>query len=518
MNRTTEAIHLFLLLVILELIIGVFVVFGEARQLKIYHNSDAFIYQEANNFLDSTKISLGNNFIEFKPLRGNNRFGFDDPKGKKYSGAFNNSNAKVDVVRKKYSNKVEEFIIVKDSTLNNFQYIIKTNCQLERVGNYINISGIGYIDKPVAKDSFGQTVNVIMQLSGDTLTYVWSKNDSFPNIKLPIEIDPTVIIKSDTSKIRDAGVRSDLPTNNFGGDAEVFLEGSTTIIARVYRWFDVSSITSNATIDSVIDSTLYNATGAAGASNPLTMHRVTSAWTEMALTHNNQPTWDSSTVGSSKFTFLHRTNTTGGWSVLRSDSVGGADSLRNWVQQWVSGTLTNNGVLRRYANENSGTRNYVRVVMKEDATPANRPSLTIYYSILNVYAADSLRGTNDTTGFTLDSLALVALDLAQQPVGNKYAIRFVTQGAWADTGKILTLTQMKYTYAQWKAKKIYGLPKNYTDTLEVWSYATNGTDSLKVTRFARTRGAPASGGITVIDSGERAGRYNPIYKRPRRKL
>ncbi len=59
-----------------------------------------------------------------------------------------------------------------------------------------------------------------------------------------------------------------------------------------------------------------------------------------------------------------------------------------------------------------------------------------------------------------------------------------------DTGKVPTLTKMKYTYSQWKGKKIYGLPKNYVDTLEVWSYAENGTDSLKIKRFTRKRGNP----------------------------
>jgi hypothetical protein len=363
------------------LVIGLFFttsIYAQSKQVKLYPIQPKFEYQEANNFLDSTKFIVDNNYIQFKPLKGNNRFGFDDPKGKKYSGAFNNDKDKVDVIRKKYNNKVEEFIIVRDSTLNNFQYKIKTNCTLVKVGDFIKVVGLGYIDRPIAKDSIGQSVNVTMQLSGDTLTYFWSRNDSFPDIKLPIEIDPTVIIQPVEAGMLDAYWQSDVGAMQ--NDTELDLcNNDATKRATFLRFPLLDSIPVNATISSVV-LTLYNI-GNKANSPPTTGYllcKTTALWTE---TQGSRPVHDTTNA---RATMVMDT-TQDAYFTISSDSGAttngiAADSLLNWVQRAVNLADSNYGSTIRFTNENTGTSNILRWASSGNATAAFHPSLTVTYT------------------------------------------------------------------------------------------------------------------------------------------
>ena len=146
--------------------------------------------------------------------------------------------------------------------------------------------------------------------------------------------------------------------------------------------YDLSSIPSAAVI-SRATLTLY-ANGSAGT-NPINIHRVTSAWTETAVTFTNFGQQFSPTVS----------------ATIQPSSPNAFKSadVTELVTSWVTGALTNYGMLL----ETAGNQKTIFVSSDADAT-AQRPALEVCYSIVVDHCASSpcQHGScvNDESGYT----------------------------------------------------------------------------------------------------------------------
>ena len=86
----------------------------------------------------------------------------------------------------------------------------------------------------------------------------------------------------------DAYTRVDKPTNNHGSNAKLEVKTKNGASGLAFLQFDISSIPASATIDSATMTLCTNKAGTAGRNYDV--HRVTGAWTEMGVTHDNAPT------------------------------------------------------------------------------------------------------------------------------------------------------------------------------------------------------------------------------------
>lgn len=126
----------------------------------------------------------------------------------------------------------------------------------------------------------------------------------------------------DDTAIADAYVYSNFPYSNFGGDAYLKVGMGAGGERRSYVQFDVSAIPSGAAIHSAtlnLYCTFSNLT--------VSVHQVTSSWTEEGITWNNQPSFVSTPTDSTS-------EGSGGWCSW--------DVIRD-VQAWVDGAAVNHG-------------------------------------------------------------------------------------------------------------------------------------------------------------------------------
>jgi len=160
-------------------------------------------------------------------------------------------------------------------------------------------------------------------------------SDSIQQLQRQITLSPTAI----------AWVESDHPNSNYGGLGHTWVGyglgsdpdlGTTRGLAR----FDLSAIPVSATITDVeLRATIDGGHGTEDFT--YNVAKVTEGWSESSVNWNNQP----DRQGPMASTSISRASGTVSWS---------QPDLRNLVQEWVSGTTTNNGLYLRRADDRSG--------------------------------------------------------------------------------------------------------------------------------------------------------------------
>ena len=163
----------------------------------------------------------------------------------------------------------------------------------------------------------------------------------------------------------DSQVKEDKPDTNEGIRVTFEVKDQLTKVARAFAQFDLSSISSTATVVTALLRTKIEPGGAPGISLIYEAQRAAASWGELTITWNNQP-------GVSGSAAVAATGTTGGvwnqWTVTTD------------VQEFVNGTTPNNGWRIRDQAEGSDSQEKTKCHSRENGFAGNSPQLRVFYS------------------------------------------------------------------------------------------------------------------------------------------
>jgi len=190
---------------------------------------------------------------------------------------------------------------------------------------------------------------------------------------------------SGTTAVRDAHVQQATATTNFGTATAMNVASATAANRRVHVWFNLAlctpAIPATATIR-LATLRLY-VTALPTVCRTIAVFRVgASAWTEAALTWNNQPfgtTINNPAPGTASVQF--NVGTPVGCTNLAAGYVTGATVTAD-VAAFVAGTATNNGWMLRDSVEGSATARTTTFSTKNLGTLAQAPQLIVTYVTL----------------------------------------------------------------------------------------------------------------------------------------
>ncbi|MED4749963.1 DNRLRE domain-containing protein [Brevibacillus choshinensis] len=175
-----------------------------------------------------------------------------------------------------------------------------------------------------------------------------------------------VTLTKDNSVAKDTYISQQSPTTAFASSTWLYT-GSNTVANTAYRSlliYDLGLIPNNA----IINSATLNIKQASGANNgtnrTIGVHAVLGSW-------DNNTTW----------------NTTPGFDPIPVSTLvyglsasGRTFDVKTLVQQWVNGSVQNNGFMLKDQDE-SVLNSYITNASTDSATQADRPTLTIDYTI-----------------------------------------------------------------------------------------------------------------------------------------
>jgi large repetitive protein len=180
----------------------------------------------------------------------------------------------------------------------------------------------------------------------------------------------------------DATIKSSNTGVNYGNCNLLQTDGGSGNIDRSLLKFDLSGIPSGAIITSASLSLVK--TSGVGAS--VDIRRITSAWNEGSGGcggSNSAVSWNQRITGTNWTTSGGDFNGT----VEATTTVGSNNTTYTWnvlslVQNWTNGTNANHGLMVKNTSETSGALNVF--ASSENTTVANRPKLTVTYTVLNI--------------------------------------------------------------------------------------------------------------------------------------
>jgi hypothetical protein len=187
-----------------------------------------------------------------------------------------------------------------------------------------------------------------------------------------------------TTAVADASVRQASATSNFGVVTTNDIASAASANRRLYIRFDLTvcspAIPSSATVR--LATLRIYASAISAACRTIDVFRVTSAWTETAITWNNQPfgtTINNPASGSASDSFA--VGTPVGCENLAAGYMVGASPTAD-VAAFVAGTATNFGWMLRDDVEGAATARTETTSAKELGTLAQAPQLVITYVLV----------------------------------------------------------------------------------------------------------------------------------------
>jgi len=154
-----------------------------------------------------------------------------------------------------------------------------------------------------------------------------------PLVYAPLE---TIILQPGAGGI-DSGVDSKNPDTKWGNYVYSDVGNSATSVRRTYIKFGLGTVPADAVVLDA-DLRLYRYGGIGTDTYMVGVHQVTSAWDEVTITWNIQPTYSVDPEITGNIT------TTIGWKSWDIDSL---------VQAWLDGSITNNGLVLQDTDEAS---------------------------------------------------------------------------------------------------------------------------------------------------------------------
>ena len=189
---------------------------------------------------------------------------------------------------------------------------------------------------------------------------------------------------SSTTAVADASVRQATATSNFGTVTTNDIASAAAANRRLYVRFDLTvcspAIPSGATVR--LATLRIYASAISAACRTIDVFRVTSTWTETAITWNNQPfgtAINNPASGSAVDTFT--VGTPAGCQNLAAGYMAGANPTTD-VAAFVAGTATNFGWMLRDDVEGSVTARTETTSAKDLGTLAQAPQLIITYVVV----------------------------------------------------------------------------------------------------------------------------------------
>jgi len=185
-----------------------------------------------------------------------------------------------------------------------------------------------------------------------------------------------------TTVVRDASVRQGLPNTNFGATTTSNVASGNGLNRRLYVRFDLTvcapAIPSTATVR--LATLRAYLTGVPAVCRTIDIFPVTAAWTETAITWNNQPfgTAINNPPSGSRTGFFSVGTPIGCQNRVTGAYLVGAIVTSDVAAQ-VAGSATNFGWMLRDDVEGSGTTRTVTVSAKELGAVAQAPQLVVTY-------------------------------------------------------------------------------------------------------------------------------------------
>lgn len=177
-------------------------------------------------------------------------------------------------------------------------------------------------------------------------------------------------------------------TNRDLGVIAVGENNGATQVLRGLIHFDLSSIPTNAVVSAATLTLTINAEASDNA-RTINAYRVLRVWVENQATWNVYSTGNNwGTAGCSNTTSDREAASAGSGTQPNAGSGTVVMTMDNAkIQEMIAGSFTNNGWLLQVETESNDQVNYYS---SEDATPGNRPLLSITYSVIS--------GTSTITG------------------------------------------------------------------------------------------------------------------------
>lgn len=209
-----------------------------------------------------------------------------------------------------------------------------------------------------------------------------------PATVYPVWIDPTV---SSVSRYGDTFVtQADSDSHVSDSDLRIGVSSNGNIRRSLIRFNTTSSVPAGSHVTSATLKLYNNASGTCAARSVL-VYPITESYTMTSATWANQPSYTTSSSYSAAGSFSYGNETLGCANGTGSIPVG------NMVQAWVSGALTDYGMLVRAGSETDTTYAKYFCSMNVDATAATTcttatryPTLTVIY---NTYPGTPSSGT-----------------------------------------------------------------------------------------------------------------------------
>lgn len=188
-----------------------------------------------------------------------------------------------------------------------------------------------------------------------------------------------------TAVVTDATVRQGSATSNFGAIATASVSSASGANQRIYLKFDLTSCNPALPASAIVRLAtlrLYM-TAVPAACRTLDLYPVAAAWTETAITWNNQPfgtTINNPPTGSRTGTFS--VGSPAGCQNRTTGAYISGGTVTSDVASFVSGGSTNLGWMIRDDAEGSATTRTATFSAKELGTVAQEPQLVITYVLV----------------------------------------------------------------------------------------------------------------------------------------
>ena len=188
-----------------------------------------------------------------------------------------------------------------------------------------------------------------------------------------------------TAVVIDATVKQGSPTSNFGTVNPITVSSASGANQRIYLKFGLTSCNPAIPASAIVRLAtlrLYM-TAVPAVCRTLDLYPVTVAWTETAITWNNQPfgtTINNPATGSRTGTF--NVGTPAGCQNQATGSYVTGGTVTSDVASFVSGGSTNLGWMIRDDTEGSATTRTATFAAKELGTVAQEPQLVITYVLV----------------------------------------------------------------------------------------------------------------------------------------
>jgi xanthosine utilization system XapX-like protein len=188
-----------------------------------------------------------------------------------------------------------------------------------------------------------------------------------------------------TTVVVDTTVRQASATSNFGTLTTLTVSSASAANQRIYLTFNLASCSPAIPASAIVRLATLRLyiTVAPAACRTLDIYPATVAWTEAAITWNNQPfgtTINNPATGSRTGTF--NVGTPAGCQNLSTGAYVTGATVTSDVANFVSGASTNLGWMIRDDTEGSATTRTTTFAAKELGTVAQEPQLVITYVVV----------------------------------------------------------------------------------------------------------------------------------------